>query len=78
MTETVRNTFAMACPKCGSDEHLRISMHTWAPLTADGTDANDGEHVWDEHDDCICANCGLNRRVADFMTSDGDTGVLLP
>lgn len=68
MTATVRDTFDMACPACGVDEELAIYMHTWAPLTADGTDANDGEHVWDENDECVCRACGHNGKVGDFIS----------
>jgi len=74
---TVRNTFCMACPNCGSDSSLRIYMHTWASLTPDGTDSNDSEHVWDEHDDCCCEACGHHARVAEFTLPEGDTGVVL-
>ncbi len=66
MKPTVRDTFEMACPNCGGDSQLVIYMHTWALLTPDGTDADDGEHVWDGNDDCACRACGHQGKVADF------------
>lgn len=72
MIETVRKAFNMACPACQSDEHIRIYMHTWAPLSEGGTDANDGEHVWDGDDDCVCDGCGHRERVCQFTLEEDD------
>lgn len=78
MTNDVRSAFNMACPKCGRDDDIRIYMHTWAVLGPDGTDANDSEHIWDEHDDCACGMCGHHARVAEFMLESSDKGVVKP
>lgn len=70
---SVRDMFGMACPQCGSDAHLKIYIHTWAPLSEDGTDSNDSEHIWDEDDDCCCVACGIVRQVKEFVAENGDT-----
>jgi hypothetical protein len=62
---SVRDTFDMACPKCGRDDGLSVYMHTWAPLCEYGTDGNENEHMWDDKDDCACA-CGHHAPVEAF------------
>lgn len=67
---SVRDVFGMECPYCSSDGALRVFIHTWAPLTADGTDGNEGEHGWDENDDCRCGYCGHTGAVASFKVPE--------
>ncbi len=68
MSDRVRDVFDMVCPSCEDDEHIAIFVHTWAPLSPDGTDANDAEHLWDGDDDCTCRGCGHVGKVADFVS----------
>lgn len=65
-TELVRDLFEIACPQCGDDSKLRILIETWAPLSPDGTDANDGEHHWDRRSSCACDGCNYLGSVSDF------------
>lgn len=62
----VRDVFEIACPRCGDDSMLRILIETWAPLSPDGTDANDSDHYWEGRNSCICDGCGYLGTVADF------------
>jgi hypothetical protein len=65
MTDTVRKTFNLACPKCGSDEHLRVAIETWADLSPDGTDPV-GDHDWNQYSGCRCTSCDFNGAVENF------------
>lgn len=67
----VRDLYEIACPWCGDDSALRVLITTWAPLSPDGTDANDGEHDWHRHSSCVCDCCGFQGIVADFSFSGG-------
>lgn len=63
--ETVRTIFNLACPKCGSDAHLRVAIDTWAELSTDGTDPV-GDHEWNEQSSCRCTNCEFKASVKQF------------
>ena len=72
---TVASTHGMSCPKCGSDDSIRVPISVWADLLPQGSDA-DGDHEWDHDSPAYCAVCdyGANSydkvTVADF-TIDG-------
>lgn len=53
---TVRSEWNLACPGCKSDEHLRVSIKTWAALTVDGTEPV-GDHEWDHDSPMHCVSC---------------------
>lgn len=58
---SVTDTWNMACPACGEDESLDVTVTLHVRLTADGTDADasgDGSHEWDEDSECSCHACG--------------------
>jgi hypothetical protein len=66
---SVKTEWEMACPRCGSDEHIDIAATVWVRLTEDGTDADDpadGGHEWDSDSDARCAKCGYSGTVEDF------------
>jgi len=63
--DTVRDTFGMACPSCGSDAHLQLNITVWANLSADGTEPF-GDHHWDDASLCRCHACAHSGNVAAF------------
>jgi hypothetical protein len=63
--DTVRTIFAMACPECGSDEHLRVAIETWADLSIDGTEPV-GDHDWNAFSGYRCTSCEFNGAVENF------------
>ena len=70
---TVRAEWGLACPSCGSDEHIEIELACWALLSPDGTDtdaASEGNHYWDEHSACRCEACSATGTVESFQVTD--------
>jgi len=53
---TVKDEWGVCCPGCGSDEHLRVEVRSFADLTVDGTDVDDA-HDWDSTSACRCTAC---------------------
>lgn len=66
MTKSV--LFNLACPKCGSDEHLTVAIETWAELSADRSKPI-GDHVWNESSGCSCTSCGFKAVVENFRVA---------
>ena len=70
-SETVRDEWAMACPKCGKDDELDVLASLYVRLTPDGSDANtshDGEHAWSSLSAtkcCACGHTGIAREFGD-------------
>ena len=62
---TVREEWGMACPKCKSDENLRIEVMMTVQLYHDGTQIIDGDHEWGRSSPCRCAECDWEGTVAD-------------
>ena len=62
---TVREEWGLACPKCGSDDHLQVQLTTMADLTSYGTEPF-GDHTWNENSHMRCFACGHNGKVAGF------------
>lgn len=67
MPDTVAESWNMRCPKCGSDEEIRIQCTTWVDLLPEGTD-NDGDHVWDEKSPAYCGACDYGADENDKVT----------
>ncbi len=65
MSATVRTLFQLACPKCSSDEHLRVAIETWAELSVEGTDPV-GDHDWNQDSGCRCMSCDFYGAVENF------------
>jgi Pyruvate/2-oxoacid:ferredoxin oxidoreductase delta subunit len=69
MTETVTETWNMACPECGADDQIDIAAQIWIRLCPDGTDAAaaaNGDHEWRDTDAAVCHGCGHQSTVAAF------------
>ncbi|KAB2912714.1 MAG: hypothetical protein F9K29_18310 [Hyphomicrobiaceae bacterium] len=68
---TVRETFGLACPKCGRDEELEVWAFTGVLLTPDGTvEAKDSVHEWSESHHCECRACGFQAQVDAFTVDE--------
>ena len=66
---TVREEWAMACPKCGSDEQIDVLASAYVRLTPDGSDADashDGEHAWSVCSATKCCACGHSGIAREF------------
>lgn len=69
---TVRETFGLACPNCGCDEDLSISVQIWVDIFPDGTlESRDSHHEWDDRSPCWCTRCKYDGNVSDFTTGSG-------
>lgn len=55
-----------ACPKCGNRDEFRIDLKTQANLVDDGTDANVGDHEYDDDSVCVCEKCRFTTQLSDF------------
>ncbi len=67
---SVRDNYHLACPSCGSDDTLHVSVPLWITLPPDGTDLADPQpHEWQDTSPCRCADCGFAGLVADFGLS---------
>ena len=69
MTFTVRDEWQLACPKCGSDERLQVSLRSMADVTPDGTEPF-GDHEWDNASFMRCAACGHAATVSNFYVEE--------
>lgn len=47
------NNHGYHCPKCGSDENIKIVAQTWVRLSSDGTDGG-GDMEWDDESRAAC------------------------
>jgi uncharacterized Zn finger protein len=66
---TVRKEWGLACPNCGSDEHLEVELATMARLTPDGPEPPLREHYWDEGSYMRCEACGTIGYVKSFRAA---------
>lgn len=69
-TPTVRDEWGLACPGCGSDEHLQVELSIMAKLTPDYTDTVSDDHIWDQTSYMRCENCGHDGHVSDFTIDE--------
>lgn len=70
MPDTVRETFGLACPDCGRDDHIAVTITAQATLTAEGTDVT-GDHEWDDDSPCSCFICDTHKTVKEFSIANG-------
>ena len=63
--DDLRDTYQMACPKCGQDDELIVEITCQAVLTAEGTEPF-GDHEWDDDSFCRCRACKHIGTVAEF------------
>ena len=55
----------MTCPKCGSDQDLRVAFKGVCKMTANGSE-DSGDHDWDDDSACWCASCYYAAKAKDF------------
>lgn len=68
---TVRDIFQLACPRCGSDEHLKVAVVVWVDITPDGTVDNGwAAHEWWECSRCLCAACDHESSILEFTVKE--------
>lgn len=73
MTDSVKEVWEMACPKCGADDQIDISATVWVRLCPDGTDitaAENGDYEWNKDTAAVCHNCGHSGTISDFENTD--------
>lgn len=69
---TVRKSFGLACPNCGCDEDLAISVTIWVDVFPDGTLERIGStHEWDQSSPCRCTQCKHSGIIRDFAVENG-------
>lgn len=68
---TVRETFGLACPKCGRDDHLIVEVTTMVRLYPEGTESV-GDEEWGPDSNCACTTCDFRDRVEVLMVPYGD------
>ena len=67
------NAFGMKCPKCGASGEIDVCANVWVRLCPDGTDvtqAENGDHEWEDGSPAACDSCGHAATVWDFNTEN--------
>lgn len=70
---SVRESWKIACPRCGDDQRIDICAAVWVRLTPDGTDvmgAANGDHEWSEHSTAECQTCGHSGTLDSFEAGE--------
>lgn len=69
---TVRETFRLACPLCGGDDDLQVTVAVWVDLWPNGTTEadRDADHFWDDKAECRCRTCNHYDIVANFTVDE--------
>lgn len=70
---TLRDTYEIACPKCGNADDLHLLVEAVATLNVDGTIIEDAHPEWSDNHWCSCPDCGFEATVADFMIDDEES-----
>lgn len=68
---SVRETFGLACPRCGRDDRLLVAVDTLVHLLPDGTESA-GDQEWGPFSTCGCTACDYWDTVDSFETAEGD------
>ena len=74
MTQSVKQIWGMACPKCGASDEIDICADIWVRLCLDGTDvtaAENGDTEWTDHSGAKCCASGFGGNVSDFSEAGG-------
>ena len=69
MTESGKEIWRMACPKCRASDQIDVAATVWIRLCRDGTDvtqAANGDHEWEQGSLAVCQACGYSATVWDF------------
>jgi len=68
---STRETYGLACPKCGSDRLIVVRALTWLMLCGDATpQADHCQDEWDDDSQCACGKCGYNDQVARYTARE--------
>lgn len=67
---SVRETFGLACPKCGQDDHLHLSVDAFVHLLPDGTEIV-GDEEWGPFSRCGCTACNYWATAERFDIDNG-------
>ncbi|MGE3227888.1 MAG: hypothetical protein AB7J30_00415 [Hyphomicrobium sp.] len=67
---SVRETFGLACPKCGQDDRLHVSVETFVHLLPDGSEGV-GDDEWGPFSRCGCTACDYWATVENFDITKG-------
>ena len=62
---TVKDTHGLCCPKCGSDDRIKVSITTWAVLLPEGSE-QEGDHEWSYKSPAFCTECEFSGTACDF------------
>jgi len=74
VTQSVKENWKMACPKCGDCSRIDISANIWVRLFSDGTDpyeAINQIHEWSDGSPAFCGTCDHRGTVATFRKAGG-------
>ena len=66
---TVRSYWDMACPKCGKDDNLVVTVSTEVRLLPDGTEDVGADIEWDECSVVLCGDCRFLGEASVFTIS---------
>lgn len=67
---SVRETFGLVCPKCGSDDRLLVEVTSFVRLYSDGTESA-GDEEWCNTSPCGCTACDHWDIVESFKAPEG-------
>jgi hypothetical protein len=59
---SVKQEWGIACPNCGLDSHIRISIAAEITLSVEGSEVI-GDHEWGHDSRCRCTACGWSGKV---------------
>ena len=74
MSQSVKEIWGMACPKCGDDRRIDIYANIWVHLFVDGTgphEATNRDHHWEPESEAVCNGCDHQGTVATFTKAGG-------
>lgn len=66
---SVRETFGLACPKCGHDDHILVEATEFVRLLPDGSESV-GDQEWALDSSARCTKCDHSGIVANFDVPD--------
>jgi len=72
--QNVITAWNMTCPECGDDDQIDIAAIVHVRLCINGTDvteAENGDHHWDDNSEAKCCACGHVGTVAEFTAAAG-------
>ena len=70
--QSVSGYWGIACPSCGLDDDLLVSVIHQVRLCEDGTEDLGGDEQWDDRSAVFCQNCTHRGVVGEFYTAAAD------